>query len=223
MTATVSGLLLAAGSGSRIGDVPKARLTHRGETLLVHGVRRMLPHVDELVVAVGADHVVEAEAELAEAGLGSGVRVVAGGDTRQESLARLLEAAEGEWVLVHEVARPLTPPEAFTDVLEAAAEAGAAVLCAQIPARDSIGVAENDRLARTLSRSSVVSLQTPHVYRRMVLLEAYARARAEGWTEEGTAALAVRAGIPVRLVETTSENLKITYPEDLERLSGQDA
>jgi 2-C-methyl-D-erythritol 4-phosphate cytidylyltransferase len=215
---SVAGLLLAAGQGRRLGGVPKAQLVLHGRTLLEHGIWRLMPVVDEVVASVGRDEMPDAQRETMSADFSKPARAIEGGASRQESLHRLLQATAAEWVLVHEVARPLTPPGDLSAVVSAGTKHGAASLFRWLPVRDSIGVAHSGRLVGGVQRSQLVVLQTPQFYHRSALLAAHERAAAEGWSEEGTAHLAMRAGIDVHLVEGTTENLKVTYPEDWERL-----
>jgi 2-C-methyl-D-erythritol 4-phosphate cytidylyltransferase len=123
-------------------------------------------------------------------------------------------------VLLHEVARPYVTGELFEQVLAAAAEAGAASLYLPLEARDSVALIDADhRLGAPLPRNKVVTLQTPHAYRRDALVEAHRLAKANGWNEEGTAALVQRAGQAVKLVPGSPLNVKLTYPTDLSSLS----
>jgi 2-C-methyl-D-erythritol 4-phosphate cytidylyltransferase len=215
---SIAGLLLAAGAGRRLGGHPKARLILNGRSLLEHGISRLLPFVDEVAAAVepsASDVEIDA---FGEAFANKKVVFVRGGASRQDSLCRLLRATQTEWVLVHEVARPLTPEAAFSATIAAARLHGAAAVYHKHTARDSVGLAQNGMLKTCLPRSDLVILQTPHVYRRVELIQAHERAETEAWQEEGTAAVALRAGIAIHLVECPGENLKVTYPEDWERV-----
>jgi 2-C-methyl-D-erythritol 4-phosphate cytidylyltransferase len=206
-----------------MGGHPKALLVLGSRSLLEHGIARILPHVDEVVAAVGPNELPEVRPEFEHAFNGKPVRIVAGGQTRQGSLLALLKATTAEWVLIHEVARPLTPEDLFPETLAAARLHGAAVTFRRHKERDSIGLVNGDSLECCVPRSNLVILQTPHAYRRDEILAAHQRAIAEGWKEEGTAPLALRARIPIHLVECLEENLKITYPEDWDQVSSRTA
>jgi 2-C-methyl-D-erythritol 4-phosphate cytidylyltransferase len=84
-----------------------------------------------------------------------------------------------------------------------------------LPIRDSLVLVKDGVLRQSLPRSEVVSVQTPHAYLRSALEKAYALAEKNGWNEESTIALMARARRRVRLLEGSSENVKVTYPEDL--------
>jgi 2-C-methyl-D-erythritol 4-phosphate cytidylyltransferase/2-C-methyl-D-erythritol 2,4-cyclodiphosphate synthase len=115
-------------------------------------------------------------------------------------------------VLVHDAARPFVSPQLIGRVLAGASEYGAAL--AALPARDTVKLARSDDASlvkATLPRESIFLAQTPQAFRREVLRDALALDEAA--TDE--AALAERAGHPVRLVEGEASNIKITVADDL--------
>jgi 2-C-methyl-D-erythritol 4-phosphate cytidylyltransferase len=197
--------------GVRMGMGPKAFLTYSGTTLLERAAAAVAPYASEIIVGVRDEDV----AKTRELFAGQNIKVAVGGATRQETVSRLLRHAMRPLVLLHEVARPFVPPELFERILAAAAEAGAASLFLPLEPRDSMALTEGENLGEILPRSRVVTLQTPHAYRRDVLLEADDKALAAGWKEDGTAAMVKRAGHAVRLVKGSSENVKLTYATDL--------
>lgn len=207
----VSALILGAGMGLRMGMGPKAFLTYSGSTLLERAAEAVRSFAGEIIVGVRDEDLAKAHELFA----GQNCKVVVGGATRQETVSRLLRQATRSIVLLHEVARPFVPADSFARVLAAAAEAGAASLFLPLEPRDSMALVENDSIVQILPRSRVVTLQTPHAYRRDILLAADDRAIAAGWKEDGTAAMVKRAGYPVRLVEGSPENVKLTYASDL--------
>ena len=219
-------LLLAAGRGSRFGGaVPKAFLELGGEPLLVASAARLLQAVPrearcELVVLVPAGdqagHVARCAPRLRELTAGRAeLRIAAGGDTRQQSMANGLAAAspDAELVLVHDAARALLPIAATRACIDAAAAAGAALLA--VPAPDTMKRVRGDRVQATLDRRDVWLAQTPQVVRRELLLRALAHATATGFDGTDDVSLVEHLGEPVAVVPGTPTNLKITRPEDL--------
>lgn len=194
----------------RIGHRPKAFLEMGQQLLVERAVQAVEPFADEIIVGVRPDDVERTRQILPER-----VTVVAGGETRQATVATLTGHATGELVLLHEVARPFATMSLFSRVLEAAAVHGAAALFLPVPVRDSLALVENNKLQAPISRDRVVTLQAPHAYRRELLLETHRVAELNGWVEDGTAALVQRAGYDVYLVPGSVDNLKVTYPEDL--------
>src|SRR5687767_1932853 len=211
----VTALVLGAGMGLRMGMGPKAFLTYSGETLLERAATAVATYASEIVIGVRAEDEAKARALFA----GKPHKIAVGGATRQETVSRLLRHATRAVVLIHEVARPFVPAESFERILAAAAESGAAALYLPLEPRDSLATMEGrtpetHTLGEILPRARVVTMQTPHAYRRDVLLAADDAALKNHWKEDGTAALVRRAGHAVRLVLGSPENIKLTYPKD---------
>lgn len=142
------------------------------------------------------------------------LRLVEGGARRQDSVRAALAACEdADLVVVHDAARPLARPGLFTEVLAAAAEAGAATTA--VPLVDSVKRVEGPRVVDTLDRTALVAVQTPQAFRRASLAAAHRRAQTEGWVADDDCALLERAGSEVRVVAGDPENLKVTRPHDL--------
>lgn len=144
------------------------------------------------------------------------VRFVAGGPTRQESVARGLAALSDtcRWVVVHDGVRPLVTPSLIERVLAAARVSGAAT--AGIPVSDTVKrVDEDGRVVETLPRAALRAIQTPQAFSRELLERAHARARDEGaGAATDDAALVERLGAAVTVVEGDPGNIKLTYPAD---------
>jgi 2-C-methyl-D-erythritol 4-phosphate cytidylyltransferase len=211
----VTALILAAGSGVRLGGIAKATLEYKGGSLVQHALTLVAPFVGHIVVGVRPEDVEWAQGQCADVAVDCPVTCVAGGTSRQDSLRRLLDAAKTKYVLVHEVARPWVEPETFQRLLEAVRQDNAVALYTPLPVRDSLVLVKDGVLQQSLPRAEVVSVQTPHAYLRSALEDAYAQAERNGWNEESTIALMSRARCRVRLLEGSSENVKVTYPEDL--------
>jgi 2-C-methyl-D-erythritol 4-phosphate cytidylyltransferase len=206
----VSAVILAAGSGDRIGGRPKAFVRLEGRTLLERAMTLVSPFATEIIVGVRPEDLVRAHRLVPKT-----VHVVAGGATRQETLSRLLQCCTKPIVVLHEVARPFVTAELLARLLAEVQRHGAAVLYTEISERDSLGLLEGEHLKAILPRRSVVALQAPHAYQRKILLHADRLALRNGWNEEGTAAIVKRAGYKIRLVPGSPDNLKVTYAGDL--------
>ncbi len=213
----LTALVLAAGQGVRFGSQPKAFVTFEESTLLARAVGRVSPWASRIVVAVPKDDLHRAEVVLAPLPESARVTCVAGGATRQATVALALAAATTRYVLLHEVARPWTHEADFRNILRAVKQHAAVALYTPLAERDSIAQIDGDRLGCMIPRNKVVTLQTPHAYDRDLLRTANARALDAGWEESSTAALVQRAGFPVHLVKSVGPNPKVTYPADLDR------
>lgn len=211
----VTALILAAGSGTRLGGIAKATLDYKGGSLLQHAITLVAPFVRNIVVGVRPEDVGWAIEQCNDVAGDCSIRCIAGGTSRQDSLKRLLDASASKYVLVHEVARPWVEPDVFRQLLLALRDCSAVALFTPLPVRDSLVLMKDGMLQQSLPRSDVVSVQTPHAYLRSALQRAYDLADEHGWNEESTIALMARAEHAVRLIEGSSQNVKVTYPEDL--------
>jgi len=213
-------IIPAAGSGQRMGGgKPKQYLTLGGIPLLARSIRPFLALADIalVVVAVPAERI-EATRTLCRQHLEADerLRVVAGGATRQLSVQAGLAALPVEigMVLVHDGARPLVREELIRACLEAALRDGAAIAALELT--DTLKLATtNRRIARTLPREGLWRAQTPQAVRRDWLEQAYQQATQDNFQGTDEASLLEHAGLPVTLVPSGEDNLKITRPEDL--------
>jgi len=207
----VSVLLLAAGSGTRLGQ-SKAFLDCGGRTLLELVFERVAAFGAEVLVGLGREDIERAPASV----LSRAAAILPGGPTRHATVEALLAHAARPLVLLHEVARPLAPPALFTSVLEAAQAHGAAAACVRVDARDTVAVEDAGFLVAQLPRGRVVKLQTPQAFRRDWLVDAFGRVGDKTKHASSVPPLMVEAGYRVRLVPGNAENVKITFPEDWE-------
>jgi 2-C-methyl-D-erythritol 4-phosphate cytidylyltransferase len=209
----VAVLVPAAGLGLRLGPGgPKALRLLGGEPLLVHAVRRLsaAPCVGCVVVAAPPDGVDAVQTLLSP----YPVTVVAGGATRQASVAAALAAVpEGyEIVLVHDAARALASAELFERVADAV-RGGQDAVVPVLPVVDTIKqVDAGGAVLGTVDRSVLRAVQTPQGFRRDVLEAAHAAAVDDHTDDAG---LAEKLGVRVATVDGEEAALKITRPLDL--------
>jgi 2-C-methyl-D-erythritol 4-phosphate cytidylyltransferase len=219
-------ILPAAGLGTRMGgEAPKQFRLLDGVPLLVFTLRRLAacPSITQFLIATRADEVEPLRERLAGENLGRPLRVVSGGESRQESVANALAQAprDAELILVHDAVRPLVTCEQVERVIAEARTRRAAIL--GIPALDTVKEVKRASLpgdvalvTTTIPRERVVLAQTPQVFEAALLREAFARAAADGFTTSDEAGLVERLGHDVYVVLGSERNLKITRPGDLE-------
>lgn len=208
----VVAILVAAGSGVRLGgEVPKAVRPLAGRPLVSWSVAALAAGgVTEVVVVVG-DGLADVFAEALE-DAAIPWRLVTGGATRQESVARGIAALpEGEIVLVHDAARPLVPADVVRGVVEAV-RSGAAAVIPVVPMSDTIRQVTGAGSV-VVDRSTLHAVQTPQGFARGVLVRAHAAAAGSDYTDD--AAVCEASGYTVLLVPGSREALKITEPYDL--------
>ena len=214
----VTAIIAAGGTGRRLGaDVPKQLLVVGGVPILQRSVEAFLSHpqVSDVVVALPSSMAASPPEWL------KGVRVVAGGDSRQASVANAFDevSSASDVVLVHDAARPFVSGEVISRAIAAAAAHGAAIVA--VPVSDTVKrIADGDVITETIPRDEVFLAQTPQAFRRSILEEAVALGRSgvEGTDE---AALVERAGHRVRVVSGEASNVKITTATDLDVARGR--
>jgi 2-C-methyl-D-erythritol 4-phosphate cytidylyltransferase len=204
-TSGPAALLLAAGSGERLGvGRPKAFVELAGRPMLEWSLAALAAAgVTDIVVALPAGVAAPA-----------GVRGVPGGASRSASVRAALAEVSADVVLVHDAARPLVTPDVFARVAAALAGADCAIAAARVA--DTVKEADSSgAVVATLDRSRLWAVQTPQAFRRDVLARALdapgdvlARATDDAWLVE-------RAGGSVRVVEASPANFKVTTPHDL--------
>lgn len=211
-------VIVAGGTGERFGrDGGKQLAPLAGSTVVTHtiGVFVGCDDIDAVVVVTHADsvaHLRDATSHMAKV-----VTVVAGGATRQGSVAAGLAAlpTDTEVVVIHDGARPLVTAETIAAALSALEDGIDGVVVGH-PAYDTIkSVDPGGYVVATEDRSRLWVAQTPQVFRLATLRSAHERARAEGLLGTDDASLVERAGGCVRMVLGPRENIKVTVPEDL--------
>ncbi len=214
MTGTVA-VVPAAGSGERLAaGVPKAFYHLDGRTLVERAIDGLLKSgvVDRVVVAVPADRT-----DHAKLILGRDATVVAGGANRGESVSRALaavgDAGEPDFVLVHDAARALTPPDLVVRVVDAL-RAGHPAVVPALPVADTIKVVDaNGAVLGTPERSGLRAVQTPQGFTTELLLRAYQQAGTVDFTDD--ASLVEHIGGQVQVVDGDPLAFKITTRLDL--------
>lgn len=223
-------IIPAAGLGTRMsaasaGNKSKSKqfFELRGTPILFHTLRKFDNHhrVSEIVVAL-RKHETAGFLKLAEQeGIKKPVRVVEGGEHRQNSVANALAAldcAPDDIVLVHDAVRPFVDDETINGVIDAVKKYDAAI--AGIPAVDTVKqvdrTADGAVVLATVPRERMVMAQTPQGFRFGLLKKAFDEATADGFLGTDEAALIERSGAAVHVVMGSPRNLKITTPGDLE-------
>lgn len=212
-------IVVAAGSGTRLGGAaPKAFVGLDDQTILRHALDGVFAGPLAQVIVVAPEALVGDALTDALAAAGDRhdlVSVVAGGETRQQSVAAGLHAvwADVERVLVHDAARALTPTAVFERVV-AALEAGHDAVLPVLPVVDTIKRVDAGSVVEAIDRSTLAAAQTPQGFLRRVIDAAYAEASADHTDD---AALVQAGGVRVWTVAGDERAFKITTPADLER------
>lgn len=212
----------AAGSGIRMGsDRTKQFLDLGGRPLLAVTLKpfQVCSKVDAIILVAPSSELDYCRAEIVEKfGLDKVLRIVPGGERRQDSVRLGIEATKGDYglVLIHDGVRPMINEGLIEKVIEAAMTHRAVIT--GLPARETVKEIDSTNVViKTYDRRSVWLVQTPQVFRYEDILLAHQTAFDEGWeeaTDDGS--LLERLGIPLHVIEGSEGNIKITTPHDLE-------
>jgi 2-C-methyl-D-erythritol 4-phosphate cytidylyltransferase len=225
-------ILPAAGLGTRMvrgtadntGTSRKQFMLLDGSPILVHTVRKFAScdRVDLIVVAVRPDDLEWVADLLGREVFSVAVKVVEGGNSRQESVENAFAALDADTgiVAVHDAVRPFIEVETITRAIDEAAESGAAIVgivpvdtVKQVHAAQASGA----KVRATISRERLILAQTPQVFRYELLKKAFAEARADGFTGTDESSLVERLDdVEVTVIPGSERNIKITKPGDIE-------
>ena len=195
-------IVVAAGRGERLGrGIPKALVQIDGKTILEHCLDNLPNH--ELIVVGPGDHLEQFRSIIPES-----VKLVEGGNTRQQSALNGIQASTAEKVLIHDAARCFTPSAVFERVIHALDKFDAVIPAVKIT--DTIKQIDGDLVINTLDRDQLVAAQTPQGFNREKLLSSFSDLEV---TDE--AMLMEKAGHSVGFVEGDIRSRKITTEEDL--------
>ena len=218
-------IITAAGSSTRIGGgIKKEYLPYNKGTVLSSCAETFLNacssdfEITDFIITCPKGGIEECRKALS-AFTYSGIKIVEGSDTRQKSVYNGLLAVsdETEYVLIHDGARPFVTPALIRNTLKAAIEYGAAVP-GLTPTDTQKEIDESGFIVRHLIRSSLSAVQTPQVFEFSKLKVAHERAAQDSreYTDD-TEIWGAYCG-RVKVVPGEVNNIKITYPSDLEKL-----
>ena len=218
-------LIFAGGSGNRMGTaLPKQFLKINGVPILVHTMRlfERHPKIDRMYLAVPDSYIPKAQELVAEYGLTRTKKVIAGGDSAQDTIYRLLKEASAEnpedsIVLLHDGVRPFIMMDLITRSIEAVKQYGSAVTC--IPSYETVIVSsDGEQVGDVPFRKETYTAQAPQSFFLKDILDAHEqiRRRPEGYENMVDACTILRTlGREVHMVRGNRGNLKITTPEDV--------
>ncbi len=228
----VAVILPAAGLGTRMGRASaettgtsrKQFMQLDGAPILLHTVRKFAAsdRVSEIVIALRREDLEWAGELLRREIRNKSVRVVEGGNSRQESVERALAAVspDTDLVAVHDAVRPFIDLEIIEKAIDEAAEYGAAIV--GIVPVDTVkqvsgAQASGAKIRSTISRERLVLAQTPQVFRFDLLKQAFEAARRDGFVGTDESSLVERLEqVEVRVVMGSDRNIKITKPGDMD-------
>ena len=208
-------VIVAAGSASRMGGIDKVMAPLNGEPMIVHTVRAFqnCDAIREIIIVTREDLLVPIMSLCHD--FSKVQAVVAGGDSRQASVARGIGALSKKvkLVAVQDGARPLITCQVIDRTVRAAHTYGAAAPA--VPVKDTVKVVTGGVVNQTPDRSALKAVQTPQVFDVDLLKGALKHAEKDGAAVTDDCSAVERLGMSVRIVEGDERNIKVTTPMDL--------
>lgn len=206
-------------SAEKTGTSRKQFMLLDGSPILLHTVRKFVasPQISEIVVALRPEDKEWVGGLLQHENFGKPVRVVDGGDSRQESVENALGtlSPDTDLVAVHDAVRPFIDLATIEKVIAEAAEAGAAIV--GVGPVDTVKQLTKNKVRGTIPRERIALAQTPQVFRYSLIVEAFQKAREDGFTGTDESSLVERLDqVEVSVVLGSDRNIKITKPSDME-------
>lgn len=205
-------------------DLPKQFLYLGGKPILALTLDtfQRCNAIDAIILVCPAKDIEYCRVEIVQRfGLNKVKRIVPGGARRQDSVRFGLEATDGQYdrVVIHDGVRPLVDASLIERIIEKV-NTDQAVITA-LPAKDTVKeTGDLHEVVKTLERHHVWLVQTPQAFFYEVIASAHSRAFQEGWSEATDDSILVeRMGIPVKVIEGSEKNIKITTPFDLKLAS----
>lgn len=222
----VCAAVLAGGSGLRMGgDLPKQFLRVCGRPIIIMSIDAFLESglTDRIIVAVSADYVDYTKSLIAEFLPDAHIDVISGGKNRNDTLYKVLAVLKAEGIndddiiLTHDAVRPFINTRIIADNIEAVRRYGACNTV--VPAVDTLVKSTDGSFITSIpSRNELYHGQTPQSFSIPALIELYDNMTDEqSETYTDACSVFVNAGRPVYLVKGDRNNIKLTYPEDMEK------
>lgn len=219
--AVISAVIPAAGVGRRMGtDQKKQYILLQGKSILAHTLEvfQHCERISEIIIVTNEDEIDYCKNEIVDRfSLNKVVKIVRGGETRQESVTKgLVEVSEkSSHVLIHDGVRPFVSREALERLFGELEVTEGCIL--GVPVKDTIKIVSSDGCVEsTPNRDQLWAIQTPQVFEKDLLIGAYEKANRESFQGTDDASLVenmTEANVRVIMGEYT--NIKITTPEDL--------
>jgi len=212
-------IIVAAGSGRRMNhELPKQFLKIQDKPLLAHTIEKFerCPQIEEIVLVAPADFLTFCQQEIVDRyDLKKVKRILAGGDHRQDSVWNGLKILPQttDLVVIHDGVRPFISSEKIGEGIHLCADCKAVITA--VPAKDTVKEVRELNVVGTVDRQRLYLVQTPQFFDYQLLMKAYLKANEEAKYYTDDSALVEALGEPVKVMEGSYDNIKVTTAEDL--------
>ncbi len=211
----VLAIIVAAGSSSRMKSGNKIFLELGGKSVLGRTMEifQNTELCDGIIIVTKAEYIGEVEKITQKYGISKFKTVVEGGKTRAESVLNGIAAADGEYLLIHDGARPLCSLSLVEKIIAEVKEYGAVIPA--VPIKDTVKVIKDGFVESTPDRSTLFAVQTPQGFSKTLYLNALEVFEGDKDTLTDDSMLFESAGYRVKTVLGEYTNIKITTDEDI--------
>lgn len=209
----ISAIVVAAGSGRRMG-CKKQFMTIIGAPLISYTLTVFQEsEADEIILVTAEEDMKKMQKIAEEYGISKLIAIVPGGAERSDSVMSGLSSASGEFVLIHDGARPFIKTEEISEAISAVKKYDA--ICLGYPVKDTIKITDSDGYIKsTPERSSLFAAATPQCFRTELIKSAYEKIKHDGIRVTDDSSAVEYVGTKVKIIPCSYENIKITTPED---------
>ena len=215
-TSTVSAVIAAAGSSYRMKGKDKLFSEIQGTPIIILSALafEQNENIDEIIIVSSAQKIDEIKELAKKHSITKLSQIILGGKTRHESVLNGVKASKGDFVAIHDGARPLISQKVINKTVFAAIEFGAAIPA--VNAKDTIKLShDGENIESTPDRSFLFNAQTPQVFNRNVYLKCVERLGIKAQAVTDDSMIFELCSKKVKLVKGDYKNIKITTPEDL--------
>ena len=213
----ISALIVAGGVGSRMGaDIPKQFVEVLGKPVIAYTIDAFECNkdVDEIVIVTLEDYIVFCKDVVDSFNFSKVKSIISGGKTRQESVYNGLKEITGEYVLIHDGARPLVSQAVITSCINTLLSGCACAVGVKV--NDTLKIADNDKVIKsTPDRAHMYAVQTPQCFKTEEIIKAHKSAAESGFSGTDDAMLYERIDGKIKISEGDYSNIKITTPIDI--------
>jgi 2-C-methyl-D-erythritol 4-phosphate cytidylyltransferase len=207
----IEAVIVAGGKGKRMGGNYKQFTTVADKQIFLYSVEKFLDYGVRRVILVVPEEKLSPVVDMA-AGFGKKVKIVSGGERRQDSVYNGFKETSGEIILIHDAVRPFVSVELIDRVAQGVKKFG---ICAPgVPVKDTLKLYKMDEILWTRNRNNLLQVQTPQGFKRDILERIVSLFSSYNFTDE--LAFAEKSNYRIRWVEGDPLNIKITYPSDME-------
>lgn len=206
----INAIIPAGGTSSRFGNKNKLLEKINGKEVIKYTVQAFEnSNVDEIIICANVSIIEELKSILKDC---RKVKIIEGGETRQASVFNGLKAADCDYVLIHDAARPMISTDMVNQTIEMVKDKNALTVATKTI--DTIKEVEDGKIIRTIDRSKLYNTQTPQAFKYELIKDAHTKLYGQNFTDD--AGMLEELGQTVYILNGSYKNIKITTQNDID-------